>query len=83
MFNFGIHHNQSYELDDNMNYNAYKDAKSFYEAGGYNGGYDDADYFYYEIERKDIFEVSSEIYYKQKDLYVREYETYKANEHNK
>lgn len=80
MFNFGIYHNQSYELEDNIDYNAYKDIKSFYEAGGYNAGYDDTDYFYYEIEGRDIFEVGSKINYKQKDLYVREYEAYKNKE---
>ena len=37
--------NHSYELDDNIDYDVYKDIKSFYEAGGYNAGYDDTDYF--------------------------------------
>jgi len=80
MFNFGIPHDQSYELDDNIDYDAYKDIESFHEAGGYNAGYDDTDFFYYELEKKDIFEVGSEINYKQKDLYVREYEGYKNKE---
>ena len=80
MFNFGIPHEQSYELKDNINYDAFKDLKSFHQAGGYNAGYHDTDYFYYEIEIRDILEIGSEIYYKQKDLYVREYEAYKHKE---
>ena len=80
MFNFGISHNQNYELDDNMDYDVYKDIKSFYKAGGYDAGYDDTDFFYYKIEKKDIFEIGSKINYKQKDLYVREYEAYKDKE---
>jgi len=80
MFNFGIPSEHSYELQDNIDYDVFKDIKSFHEAGGYNAGYDDTDYFYYEIEKRDIFEVGSEITYKQKDLYVREYEAYKDKE---
>ena len=80
MFNFGIAHNKNYELDDNIEYGVYKDIKSFYEAGGYNTWYDDTDFFYYEIEKKDIYEIGAKINYKQKDLYVREYEAYKNKE---
>jgi hypothetical protein len=80
MFNFGMPSEQSYELEDNIDYDVYKDIKSFYEAGGYNTGYDDTDFFYYEIEKKDIFEIGSEVSYKLKDLYVREYEAYKNKE---
>lgn len=80
MFNFGIASEHSYELNDDMDYDAFKDIKSFHEAGGYNAGYDDTDYFYYEIKRRDILEIGSEIHYKQKDLYVREYEAYKDKE---
>jgi len=80
MFNFGIPSEQSYELKDDMDYDAFKDIKSFHEAGGYNAGYDDTDFFYYEIERIDALEIGSEINYKQKDLYVREYEAYNDKE---
>ena len=80
MLNFGIPHEQNYELKDDIDYNVFKDIKSFHEAGGYNAGYDDTDFFYYEIEIRDTLEIGSEIYYKQKDLYVREYEAYKHKE---
>ena len=80
MFYFGISYDHSYELEDNMDYNACKDIRSFYKVEGYNTGYDDTDFFYYEIEKKDIFEIGSEISYKQKDFYVREYEAYKNKE---
>lgn len=80
MFNFGIPSDHNYELNDNMDYEAFKDIKSFHEAGGYNAGYDDTDYFYYEIRIRAALEIGSEINYKQKDLYVREYEAYKDKE---
>jgi hypothetical protein len=80
MFNFGIPQEGRYELNDNTYYDAYKDIKSFHEAGGYEAGYHDTDYFYYEIERRDILEIGSGIYYKQKNLYVREYEAYKKDD---
>ncbi|AJH01435.1 late control protein D [Clostridium beijerinckii] len=80
MFSFGISHNQNYELDDNIEYDVYKDIKSFYEAGGQDSGYNDTDYFYYELEKKDIYEIGAKINYRQKDLYIREYEAYKNKE---
>lgn len=80
MFNFGIPDDHRHELNDNVNYDVFKDLKSFHEAGGYNAKYDDTDYFYYEVKIRDILEIGSEIYYKQKELYVREYQAYKDKE---
>ncbi len=80
MFNFGIPNDYSYKLEDNINYDAFKDLKSFQEAGGYDAGYDDTDYFYYEVKIRDTIEIGSEISYKQKSLYVREYGAYKHKE---
>jgi hypothetical protein len=80
LFNFGIPTLHSYELKSDTEYSAFKDIKSFKEAGGYDSGYDDTDYFYYEIEKKAVFEIGSEIKYKDKTLYVREYEAYKEKE---
>jgi len=80
LFYFGIPDEYSHELDDDTEYSVFKDIKSFYEAGGDEAGYTDTDYFYYELEKMDILEIGSEISYKQKDLYVREYEAYNDNE---
>ncbi|OOM73575.1 hypothetical protein CLPUN_44710 [Clostridium puniceum] len=59
-----------------MDYKVLKNLKKFHEAGGDDAGYHDTDYFYYEIERRYILEIGSKINYKQKNLYVREYEGY-------
>jgi len=80
MFYFGIPNEYSHELSDDTEYGVFKDIKSFYEAGGYNEGYDDTDYFYYEIDVKDILEIGATINYKGKELYVREYEAYSDKE---
>ncbi|MFT8349925.1 late control protein D [Clostridium saccharoperbutylacetonicum] len=80
LFNFGIPTLHSYELKSDTEYSVFKDIKSFNEAGGYDSGYDDTDYFYYEIEKKAEFEIGSEIKYKDKTLYIREYEAYKEKE---
>ena len=80
MFYFGIPNEYSHELNDDTEYGVFKDIKSFYEAGGYNEGYDDTDYFFYEVDVKDIFEVGATINYKGKDLYVRQYKVYKDKE---
>ncbi len=80
MFNFGIPNEHKHELDDDMGYEAFKDLKRFHEVGGDNAGYHDTDFFYYEVRIRDILEIGSEIYYKQKKLYVREYEAYKEKE---
>ncbi|OOM11682.1 late control protein D [Clostridium saccharobutylicum] len=80
MFNFGIPDNHRYELNDNVNYDVFKDLQSFHKAGGYDSGYNNTDYFYYEVKIRDILEIGSEIYYKQKELYIREYEAYKDKE---
>ena len=79
MFYFGNPEEYSYKLEDDMEYKAVKDLKRFYEAGGYQAGYHDTDYFYYEVERRDIFKIGTIISYKQKELYVREYEAYINN----
>ncbi|WP_252222505.1 MULTISPECIES: phage late control D family protein [unclassified Clostridium] len=79
MFNFGIPSEHSYKLNDNMNYEAFKDLQRFHEAGG-DEAYHDTDYFYYKIKMRDILEIGSEIYFKQKELYVREYEAYRNKE---
>jgi hypothetical protein len=80
MFNFGIPSDHSYKLKDNTEYDVFKDIKRFHKAGGYGAGYDDTDFFYYQVEIRNIIEIGSEINYKQKNLYIREYEAYKDKE---
>ncbi|OOM13970.1 contractile injection system protein, VgrG/Pvc8 family [Clostridium saccharobutylicum] len=81
VLNFGIPNKCKYELDDdNMNYEAFKDLKRFHEVGGYNAGYNDIDFFYYQIIRRNALEIGAQIFYNQKDLYIREYEVYRNRE---
>ncbi|MBN1035311.1 late control protein D [Clostridium botulinum] len=79
MFNFGIPSEHSYKLNDNMNYEAFKNLKRFHEAGG-DEVYHDTDYFYYKIKMRTILEIGSKVYFKQKELYAREYEAYRNKE---
>jgi len=76
MFYFGKPQEHNYTIEDELDYKVFKNLKRFHLSGGDNAGYHDTDYFYYEIRRRCIFEIGSEISYKQKNLYVREYEGY-------
>lgn len=80
MFNFGIENKYKHELNDTISYSAFKDIKKFHECGGSNAGYNDTDYFYYEIKSRKIFQIGSEVYFRDKNMYVREYEIYKDKE---
>ena len=73
MFYFGRSEKKSYEIEDIASYKARKDLKSFYRAGGYEEGYHDTDYFYYEIDRREKYDPGDEIWFKNKRLYVSEY----------
>ncbi|AJH01453.1 late control protein D [Clostridium beijerinckii] len=79
-FYFGLPSKNTCSLTDEVEYEVVKDLKSFYEAKGAGHDYNDTDYFYYEVKAEDILEIGAKISYKQKDLYVREYEAYKYNE---
>ncbi|MHC1686036.1 MAG: hypothetical protein AB6733_24425 [Clostridiaceae bacterium] len=76
VFHFGIPGGHSYTLKNDLNYKASKDLKKFNEVGGYEKGYHDTDYFYYEVKTREHFEVGSEVNFKQKQLYIREYKAY-------
>ena len=76
MFYFGRPSNGSYDIEDVTNYRAYKNLKRFHEAGGYDEGYHDIDYFYYEIESREKYQVGDDISIKDKHLYVNQYSTY-------
>ena len=64
------------KLEDIKYYKVHKNLKRFHEAGGYDAGYHDTDYFYYEIERREKYEVGDDIYFKNKELYVNQYSAY-------
>ena len=76
MFYFGRTNGISYEIEDITSYRACKNLKRFREASGYEDGYNDIDYFYYEIETRNKYNVGDNIYFKQKDLYVNQYSAY-------
>lgn len=74
---FGTNSGNNHELQDDISYKACKDLKTFYKAGGYDLGFHDTDYFYYEIKSREKCSIGDNIYFKQKDVYVSDYETYK------
>ncbi|EKQ50988.1 hypothetical protein [Clostridium sp. LS] len=74
-FYFGRPGNASYELEDTKYYKAHKNLHRFRESGGYDVGHD-TDYFYYELERREKYNVGDEIYFKNKQLYVNQYSAY-------
>lgn len=77
LFYFGKSKGQNYEITDDIPYKACKDLKSFYKAGGYDSGYHDTDYFYYEINTREKYNLFDNVYFKQKDSYVSEYSSCK------
>ncbi|MBY6778227.1 hypothetical protein HYH39_01405 [Clostridium botulinum] len=74
---FGINSGNNHELQDDISYKACKDLKTFYKAGGYELGFHDTDYFYYKIKSRERYNIGDNIYFKQKDVYVSDYEAYK------
>ncbi|WP_326493196.1 hypothetical protein [Clostridium estertheticum] len=72
MFYFGMPSKTSYKLEDTSNYKACKDLKQYHESGGSEAGHD-TDYFYYEIETREKYEVGANISFKNKDFYVNQY----------
>ncbi|MCB2343365.1 polymorphic toxin type 15 domain-containing protein [Clostridium estertheticum] len=72
MFYFGRPSKTSYKLEDTSDYKACKDLKQYHESGGSEAGHD-TDYFYYEIETREKYEVGASISFKNKDFYVNQY----------
>ncbi|WP_319001722.1 hypothetical protein [Clostridium estertheticum] len=72
MFYFGRPSKTSYKLEDTSDYKACKDLKQYHESGGSEAGHD-TDYFYYEIETREKYEVGANISFKNKDFYVNQY----------
>ncbi len=71
-FYFGLPSKNTCSLTGEVEYDAVKDLRSFYEAKGSGNDYNDIDYFYYKVKAEDILEIGAKINYKDKDLYVRE-----------
>ena len=80
LFSFGKEYAKSYSIEDDTYYKAGKDLKSFYKAGGYEAGFHDTDYFYYEINRKEKYNIGDKITFKNKELYVERYKGIIENE---
>jgi|GEM_PF-665878 len=75
MFYFGRHSIGSHKLDDIKHYTAHKNLQRYRETGGIETGHD-TDYFYYEIEKREKYEIGDNIYFKNKELYVNQYSAY-------
>ncbi|WLC82508.1 HNH/ENDO VII family nuclease [Clostridium estertheticum] len=75
MFYFGRPSKTSYKLEDTSDYKACKDLKQYHESGGSEAGHD-TDYFYYEIETREKYEVGANISFKNKDFYVNQYKAH-------
>ncbi|MCY6354749.1 late control protein D, partial [Clostridium sp. ZS2-4] len=71
MLYFGRPNKASYKLEEISTYKACKNLKRFHQAGG-----NDTDYFYYEIERREKYEIGDNIHFKNKELYVKQYSAY-------
>ncbi|WP_243143336.1 hypothetical protein [Clostridium estertheticum] len=72
MFYFGRPSKTSYKLENTSDYKACKNLKQYHESGGSEAGHD-TDYFYYEIETREKYEVGANISFKNKDFYVNQY----------
>lgn len=72
MFYFGTPVKASYKLDDMTHYKAFKNLEQFHKVGEINNGHD-TDYFYYEIEKREKYDVGDRIRFKNKELYVKEF----------
>ncbi|MCB2357351.1 AHH domain-containing protein, partial [Clostridium estertheticum] len=75
MFYFGRPSKTSYKLEDTSEYKACKDLKQYHESGGSEAGHD-TDYFYYEIETREKYEIGANISFKNKDFYVNQYKAH-------
>lgn len=75
-FYFGFPKGKSYEMADNTPYTASKDLYAYTMAGGSEEGFHDTDFFYYEVECKDKYNIGDEIGFKNKKLYVSEVSAY-------
>ena len=75
-FYFGFPEGKSYEMADGTPYTASKDLYAYNMAGGSEEGFHDTDFFYYEVECTDKYNIGDEIVFKNKKLYVSEVSAY-------
>ncbi|MEJ8553231.1 polymorphic toxin type 15 domain-containing protein [Tepidibacter sp. Z1-5] len=60
----------TYDIKDNLPYKAYKNIELFNKNGGSEKGFNDTDFFYYEIETYQRYKLGDKITFKSKDSYV-------------
>uniref|UniRef100_UPI002622C2EE late control protein D n=1 Tax=Clostridium sp. TaxID=1506 RepID=UPI002622C2EE len=75
-FYFGRPLGEEYELEDDISYKACKDLERYHRAvtRGFHVNFHDTDFFYYEIENRTKMDIGDQIYFKQKNLYVNQFE---------
>ncbi len=75
-FYFGRPLGEKYKLEDDISYKACKDLERYHKAvtRGFDVDFHDTDFFYYEIENHTKMDIGDQIYFKQKDLYVNQFE---------
>lgn len=73
---FGMPEGKSYTIEENIPYSVAKDLEAFRKAGGSSAGFNDTDFFYYEIESGEQYTIGDEISFKNKKLYVSEINAY-------
>ncbi|BCZ47455.1 hypothetical protein psyc5s11_35220 [Clostridium gelidum] len=74
LFYYGRPDGKKYTLEDEVNYKACKDLERYNKAQVFGIDFHDTDFFYYEVENLKKMDIGDKIYFKQKDLYVNQYE---------
>lgn len=68
-FYVGLPKGKSYIIEDSMPYTVCKDLLALKKVGGYDVDFNDTDYFYYEIKRREKYDIGDKIRFKNKDFY--------------
>lgn len=69
---FGMPQGSSQSLPDDMPYTASKNLKAFQEAGGYDAGFHDTDFFSYEVQSGERFAIGDEVTFRGKRTVISE-----------
>jgi hypothetical protein len=75
-FYLGFPKGKSYEIADDTPYTESKDLHAYIMAGATVEGFHDTDFFYYEVECNDKYNIGDEIGFKNKKLYVSKISAY-------